>query len=101
MANYEHPYADLAGRWIAYQLWAPARGTKRDPSRDELRADDAEAERHGFDAFEAVNRLVREQPESAWVLIQRLVELSPNDRALASVAAGPLEDLLCLQPYGH
>jgi hypothetical protein len=42
---------------------------------------------------------VREQPEEAWVMILRLVELSPDDRVLANIAAGPLEDLLGLHPY--
>ena len=32
-------------------------------------------------------------------MVTRLVELSPDDRILANVAAGPLEDLLKLQPH--
>jgi Family of unknown function (DUF6869) len=45
-----------------------------------------------------VNTLVREQPEQAWLMILRLVDLAPDDRTLANVAAGPLEDLLGSQP---
>jgi hypothetical protein len=37
-------------------------------------------------------------PEEAWTIITRLVELSPDDRILANVAAGPLEDVLGLHP---
>jgi hypothetical protein len=46
-----------------------------------------------------VDALVRKQPEDAWSTILRLVELAPDDRVLANVGAGPLEDLLCLQPH--
>jgi hypothetical protein len=64
-----------------------------------LREEDAESERHGFWAWEAVNALVRQEPEEAWAMILRLVALAPDDRTLANVAAGPLEDLLGLHPY--
>jgi hypothetical protein len=46
-----------------------------------------------------VDTLVRQQPEQAWLMALRLVELSPDDQTLANVAAGPLEDLLKLHPY--
>ena len=47
-----------------------------------------------FAACEEVDGLVRLEPEQAWTLILKLVEAAPDDRILASVAAGPLEDLL-------
>ena len=34
-------------------------------------------------------------PDLAWPIVLRLVELSPDDSLLGDVAAGPLEDLLC------
>jgi hypothetical protein len=93
--------ADIAATWISYQLWSATR-PRHDSSRrrtlSEFREEDAESDRHGFWAWEAVNTLVREQPEQGWLMILRLVELSPDDRTLASVAAGPLEDLLALHP---
>src|SRR5262245_7862582 len=84
--------------WIAYHAWLAVRPRREAPTADELREDDAESDRHGFWAWEAVNALVRDEPEQAWSMILRLVELSPDDRILANVAAGPLEDLLVLQP---
>jgi hypothetical protein len=47
-------------------------------------------------AAEELNQLVRVNPERAWPLIKEAVRLSPNDRVLAFVAAGPLEDLIRL-----
>jgi hypothetical protein len=88
-------------RWIAYHLWSATRppgDSSRRRALSELRAEDAEADRRGFWAAEAVNTLVRELPEQAWLMILRLVELSPDDRTLASVAAGALEDLLGSHP---
>jgi hypothetical protein len=46
--------------------------------------------------FDEFNRLVREEPEEAWRLIQDAVHRSGNDQILAFVAAGPLEDLIRL-----
>ena len=48
-------------------------------------------------AWDRVHTLVHDEPEIAWPLILKLVRLSPNDWVLASVAAGPLEDLLTKQ----
>lgn len=94
--------ADMADTWISYSVWSATR-PRHDSSRRrtlaEFREEDAESDRHGFWAREAVNALVRERPEEAWSMILRLIELSPDDRVLADVAAGPLEDLLGLQPY--
>lgn len=90
---------EIAVTWIAYRLWSATRPTRDHPTDQERRDEDAEAHRHGFWACEAVNDLVRQEPEQAWSMVLRLVELSPDDRSLASVAAGPLEDLLGFQPY--
>ena len=90
---------EIVVTWIAYHLWSATRPERSSPTPEERREEDAEADRHGFWAWEAVNALVREQPERAWSMILRLVELSPDDRVLANVAAGPLEDLLKFQPY--
>ena len=47
-----------------------------------------------FWAYEEVTELIGTDPERAWRLTVALVRQSDNDRALAAVAAGPLEDLL-------
>jgi hypothetical protein len=47
-----------------------------------------------FSAWEQVNDLVGSDPEAAWVVTLALIEAAPDDRVLANVAAGPLEDLL-------
>jgi hypothetical protein len=94
--------ANIAATWIAYQVWSatrPPRDSSRRRALSEFRDEDAEADRHGFWAWEAVSTLVRERPEEAWLMILSLVELSPDERTLASVAAGPLEDLLGFRPY--
>jgi hypothetical protein len=45
-------------------------------------------------AYAEIDRLVRERPEEAWNVVLELVVQAPSERALFSVAAGPLEDLL-------
>lgn len=94
-----HSSVEIVDVWISYHLWSATRA-RRDYrlEAEEQRREDAEADRHGFWAWEAVNEMVRERPEEAWSVITRLVELSPDDRILGNVAAGPLEDLLRLQP---
>jgi hypothetical protein len=47
-----------------------------------------------FAACEAVDDLVRSDPEAGWTLALELIDAAPDDRILARVAAGPLEDLL-------
>ena len=47
-------------------------------------------------AFDEMNRFVREEPELAWPMIVEMVRRSTDDRILAFVAAGPLEDLIGL-----
>jgi hypothetical protein len=41
-----------------------------------------------------MNRLVNEEDELAWPMIVQMVRLSADDRVLAVVATGPLEDLI-------
>src|SRR5690349_11363174 len=98
-ADQPHSDKEIAETWISYNLWSASRPPPSNNSTDELRERDAEAERHGFWAWEAVNALVREHPDHAWTMILRLVELSPDERTLANVAGGPLEDLVGLQPH--
>ncbi|WP_257165577.1 DUF6869 domain-containing protein [Bradyrhizobium sp. SRS-191] len=47
-------------------------------------------------AWDALDALVRDQPEAAWPIIRQLWMLAQSDRMLALIAAGPVEDLLCL-----
>jgi hypothetical protein len=47
-----------------------------------------------FAAWEQVDDLIRSDPEQGWSLVLELIEAAPDDRVLANVAAGPLEDLL-------
>ncbi|HSW48094.1 MAG TPA: hypothetical protein VLG67_03340 [Candidatus Saccharimonadales bacterium] len=47
-----------------------------------------------FWAFEEVDTLVREKPLEAQEVILKLIDKAPDDKTLAYVAAGPLEDLL-------
>jgi hypothetical protein len=47
------------------------------------------------EATDFMHEAVRENPELAWSLIERLVEAAPNDDSLDMIGAGPLEDLLC------
>jgi hypothetical protein len=45
-------------------------------------------------AMEAVDELVRNNPDSAWSIIVKVIAGAEDDRVLAFVAAGPLENLL-------
>ena len=92
----------IAAAWMAYQQWAAARPSQDSSRRRtlaEFADEDAESERNGFWAWDAVDSLVHKQPEQAWILILKLVELSNDDGMLATVAAGPLEDLLGSHPH--
>jgi hypothetical protein len=73
-------HADLAGEYLAYANSVVDRAL--DNSRQW--------------AFDEMNRLVRQDPEAAWPVIVEIVRRSVNDRILAFVAAGPLEDLIRL-----
>lgn len=47
-------------------------------------------------ANDALDDLVHQTPERAWSILCPLVERAATDQILAIIAAGPLEDLLCL-----
>jgi uncharacterized protein DUF6869 len=67
---------DLVARWIEN-----ANAGTRSP--DEL-----------FEAWTAVDRVVATDSESGWQLVLKLIEAAPDDKVLAAIAAGPLEDLI-------
>jgi hypothetical protein len=47
-----------------------------------------------FWAFERLRDLLEDKPEVCWVVINTIREIDGSDKILASVASGPLEDLL-------
>jgi len=47
-------------------------------------------------AWEELDKLIHERPEEAWKIINLMYKLDSSDHILASIAAGPVEDLLCL-----
>jgi hypothetical protein len=47
-----------------------------------------------FAACGELDDLIRSSPEEAWTATLELIDLAADDRVLANVAAGPLEDLL-------
>jgi len=47
-----------------------------------------------FSVWETVEKLVQENPQQAWCVIQHIINYAENDAEIAYVAAGPLEDLL-------
>jgi hypothetical protein len=49
-------------------------------------------------ASEKVDDLLRRDPEAGWTLTLELIVAAPDDKVLANVAAGPLEDLLKRDP---
>jgi hypothetical protein len=51
-------------------------------------------ESHLFSAYEKLHELVRNDPEVAWCLLQKMWKLDSSDKMLANIAAGLLEDLL-------
>jgi len=92
----------IATTCISYYTWTATRPLDQSGDRRTLSEgaeEHAKAVAHGFWAHEAVDLLVRTEPEKAWSMILRLIELSPDDYVLARVAAGPLEDLLGLHSY--
>lgn len=46
------------------------------------------------DAFEKMEDLVQDDPESAWLVIQEINSHEISEEVMACLAAGPLEDLL-------
>lgn len=92
----------IATTCIAYYRWAATQPLDQSGVRRplaELQEESARAAAHGLWADEAVDLLVSTEPEKAWSMILRLVELSPEDYVLARVAAGPLESLLGLHSF--
>ena len=67
---------ELAGDWIRYHA-------EHRKSSDPL-----------FVACSELDDLIHSAPEEAWTVTLELVAAAPDDRVLANVAAGPLEDLL-------
>ena len=51
-----------------------------------------------YSAWVEVDELIRRDSEAGWALTLELVVAAPDDRILADVAAGPLEDLLKREP---
>ena len=49
--------------------------------------------------YDALDRLVRNEPEMAWNIIQMMVQNAGSDKILANIAAGPVEDVLA--KHGH
>jgi hypothetical protein len=47
-----------------------------------------------FWALEELSKLCDGEPERAWPVVRRLVELATSEDDLANIGAGPLEDLL-------
>lgn len=45
---------------------------------------------------EYMTELVRKRPADAWSVIVQLLDRAPTDDAIATIAAGPLEDLMSL-----
>ena len=45
--------------------------------------------------WEAMKELVTREPETAWSILLEVIASARTDRALAYIAAGALEDLLC------
>jgi hypothetical protein len=70
--------------WLAYH--GESR-TKASPEQKNL-----------FRAWQEITNLVVSEPESGWNAVLSLIELAVNDWQLASIAAGPLEDLLVHHP---
>jgi len=45
-------------------------------------------------AWERLDELCRKEPDTAWHIIQEIIAQDESDKILASVGAGPFEDLL-------
>ena len=56
---------------------------------------DGSADESLFWAWETVTDLVQNDLEAGWHVVLELVRAAKDDRMLAYIAAGPLEDLLC------
>jgi len=76
--------ASIADAWIKYQYLS---GRERETSAL-------------FDAWLRLNDLIRDEPETAWPIIQEMWSLDQSDFILANIAAGPVEDLLRIHGPG-
>ena len=76
--------ASIADAWIKYQYLS---GRERETSAL-------------FDAWLRLNDLTRDEPETAWPIIQEMWSLDQSDFILANIAAGPVEDLLRIHGPG-
>ncbi len=47
-----------------------------------------------FEAVEIISRMVEDDPEVAWGILEDIRQIDSSDIILANLAAGPLEDLL-------
>lgn len=56
--------------------------------------EDSQERRENFWAFNELVGLCNDDPESCWKVIHLIRQLDGNDKILANLAAGPLEDLL-------
>jgi hypothetical protein len=70
----------LVDDWIGYHLDG---GSESDPR---------------YAALVGVDELLRRDSETGWMLTLESIVAAPDDRILANVAAGPLEDLLTREP---
>lgn len=95
----DHSVERIADAWVFYQVWSARRPAEGEADAQNRREDYEESKRQGLWAVELVRDWVQEEPEEGWRMILLLVERAADDRTLASVAAGPLEDLLRLHPY--
>ncbi|MGH6823567.1 MAG: DUF6869 domain-containing protein [Methylocella sp.] len=70
---------EIAAAWIKYSLRLVEEQGELNPN---------------FWASDALYGCVRDDPERAWQVIDKMAKLDSSERVLAKVAAGPLEDLL-------
>ena len=61
-------------------------------------SEDCKASDPPFSVCEYVDDLVTRDPEAGWLMILDLIAAAPDDRVLAAIAAGPLEDLAKRSP---
>ena len=60
---------------------------------------DSTSQQKVFWAIETLMDLTEEDPEMAWEIILAILEEDSSEKILGNVAAGPLEDLMCV--YGE
>ena|SRR5581483_7315265 len=83
--NHEEPN-DLVATWLAYYQELEECG---DFSQQ------AKPNSPYYWAIDALDDIGRNQPELCWTLILQLADKATLDLQFSSIAAGPLEDLLC------